>query len=69
MDPDLPGLIGSMISRVSVNDINKNLKILVKAEENGKRVQISSLASQDSNKPNRRRQIYVHSKLMIVDDE
>lgn len=69
MDPNLPGLIGSMISRVSVNDINKNLKRLVKAGENGKRVQISSLISQDSTKPDLRRQIYVHSKLMIVDDE
>lgn len=66
MEPNLPGLVGSMIAKMSVNDVNRNLARLRKAAEG--RVATLSLISQHSTMPNMRKQIYVHSKVMTVDD-
>jgi phosphatidylserine/phosphatidylglycerophosphate/cardiolipin synthase-like enzyme len=66
MEPNLPGFVGSMIARISVKDVNKNLALLRKAS--GGRLATFSLISQHKTVPTLRRQIYVHSKLMIADD-
>lgn len=66
MEPNLPGLIGSMIAKMSVNDVNDNLAALRRA--GGERVKTYSLVSQHAAIGNKRKQIYVHSKVMIVDD-
>jgi len=68
MEPNLPGLIGSILSKTSVNDVNKHLKRIRDAGDSGKRVGTYSLLSQDK-KTKKLRQIYVHSKLLIVDDK
>lgn len=65
MEPNLPGFIGSMIAKMSVNDVKDNLAVLRRAGEG--RVKTYSLISQGE-PSDRRRQIYVHSKIMIVDD-
>lgn len=67
MEPNLPGFVGSMIAKMSVNDVNDNLATLRKAG-NG-RVMTYSLISQHPTVAAKRRQIYVHSKVMIVDDK
>jgi phosphatidylserine/phosphatidylglycerophosphate/cardiolipin synthase-like enzyme len=67
MEPNLPGLILSVISKESINHINNNLAALRKAGEN--RVRTYSLISQHNKFRERRKQIYIHSKLMIVDDK
>ena len=68
MEPNLPGLIGSILSKTSVNDVNEHLQWIRDAGDSGKRVGTYSLVSQDK-KSKRLRQIYVHSKLLIVDDK
>lgn len=68
MEPNLPGLIGSILSKTSVNDVNKHLKRIRDAGDSGRRVGTYSLISQDK-KTKKLRQIYVHSKLLIVDDK
>jgi phosphatidylserine/phosphatidylglycerophosphate/cardiolipin synthase-like enzyme len=68
MEPNLPGLIGSILSKTSVNDVNKHLRWIRDAGDFGSRVGTFSLVCQD-NKSKRLRQIYVHSKLLIVDDK
>jgi phosphatidylserine/phosphatidylglycerophosphate/cardiolipin synthase-like enzyme len=68
MEPNLPGLIGSILSETSVNDVNKHLKLIRDAGDLGKRVGTYSLICQDK-KTKKLRQIYVHSKLLIVDDK
>jgi phosphatidylserine/phosphatidylglycerophosphate/cardiolipin synthase-like enzyme len=67
MEPNLPGLIFSVLSKESINDINNNLAALRKVGED--RVRTYSLISQHDRLKQRRKQIYVHSKLMIVDDK
>ena len=67
MEPNLPGFVGSMIANMSVNDIRSNLARL--RSTGGNRVGTYSLIAQDRAVPERRRQIYVHSKVMIVDDK
>jgi phosphatidylserine/phosphatidylglycerophosphate/cardiolipin synthase-like enzyme len=67
MEPNLPGLVGSILSKTSVNDVNKHLQLIRDAGDLGKRVGTYSLVCQDK-KTKRLRQIYVHSKLLIVDD-
>jgi phosphatidylserine/phosphatidylglycerophosphate/cardiolipin synthase-like enzyme len=67
MEPNLPGFIFSVIAKESINDINYNLTSLRKAGKN--RVRTYSLISQHHRFKERRKQIYVHSKLMIVDDK
>ncbi|HZA07448.1 MAG TPA: phospholipase D-like domain-containing protein [Nitrososphaeraceae archaeon] len=67
MEPNLPGLIFSVLSKESINDINNNLAALRKAGEG--RVKTYSLISQHNRLKQRRKQIYVHSKLLIVDDK
>ena len=67
LEPNLPGLVGSVIARMSVNDVRSNLAKLRKA--GGDRVKTYSLVSQHPTEPENRRQIYVHSKVMIVDDK
>jgi phosphatidylserine/phosphatidylglycerophosphate/cardiolipin synthase-like enzyme len=67
MEPNLPGLVGSMLSKMSVNDVNRNLADLRRLS--GGRVATYSLISQHRAIPNMRKQIYVHSKVMIVDDQ
>jgi phosphatidylserine/phosphatidylglycerophosphate/cardiolipin synthase-like enzyme len=66
LEPNLPGLVGKILSGVSVHDVRRNLARLEKA--GGGRVRVYCLVSQSKAMPIRRRQIYVHSKLMIVDD-
>lgn len=68
MEPNLPGFIGSMIAKMSVNDVNDNLATLRRAGD-GRRVRTYSLVSQHPKIARKRRQIYVHSKIMIVDDK
>ncbi|HXG05709.1 MAG TPA: phosphatidylserine/phosphatidylglycerophosphate/cardiolipin synthase family protein [Nitrososphaera sp.] len=68
MKPNLPGFIGSMIAKMSVNDVKDNLAMLRRAGD-GKRVRTYSLVSQHPKIATKRRQIYVHSKVMIVDDK
>ena len=68
MEPNLPGFIFGKISQESINDVNSNLAALRKAGD-GLRVRNYSLISQDPKGNNRRKQIYVHSKIMIVDDK
>ena len=68
MEPNLPGLIGSILSKTSVNDVNKHLQWIRDAGDSGRRVGTYSLVSQDK-KSKKMRQIYVHSKLLIVDDK
>ena len=65
-NPNLPGWIRSVISHMSINDINKNLDKIIKTG-NG-HVKIYSLISQNKKKFNEFKQIYVHSKLIISDD-
>ena len=67
MEPNLPGFVFSIISKESINDINNNLAALRKV--GGKRVRTYSLVSQHNIFKERRKQIYIHSKLMIVDDK
>jgi phosphatidylserine/phosphatidylglycerophosphate/cardiolipin synthase-like enzyme len=67
MEPNLPGLIGSILSKTSVNDVNKHLQQIRDAGDLGRRVGTYSLVCQDK-KTKSLRQIYVHSKLLIVDD-
>ena len=67
MEPNLPGLVFGTISKESINHINSNLAALRKAGEN--RVRTYSLISQHNMFKDRRKQIYIHSKLMIVDDK
>jgi phosphatidylserine/phosphatidylglycerophosphate/cardiolipin synthase-like enzyme len=66
MEPNLPGFVGSMIAKMSVNDVNRNLARLRKISHG--RVATFSLISQHKTMPNMRKQIYVHSKVMTVDD-
>jgi hypothetical protein len=61
-------LIGSILSKTSVNDVNDHLQWIRDAGDSGKRVGTYSLVSQDR-KSKKLRQIYVHSKLLIVDDK
>ncbi|MGH9976934.1 MAG: phospholipase D-like domain-containing protein, partial [Nitrososphaeraceae archaeon] len=68
MEPNLPGLIGSILSKTSINDVNEHLQRIRVAGDSGKRVGIYSLVCQDK-KTKKLRQIYVHSKLLIVDDK
>ena len=68
MEPNLPGLIGSILSKTSVNDVNKHLQWIRDAGDSGRRVGTYSLVCQDE-KTKKLRQIYVHSKLLIVDDK
>jgi phosphatidylserine/phosphatidylglycerophosphate/cardiolipin synthase-like enzyme len=68
MEPNLPGFIFGKISHESINDINSNLAALRRAGD-GERVRNYSLISQDPKANNKRKQIYVHSKIMIVDDK
>ncbi|MGA7368211.1 MAG: phosphatidylserine/phosphatidylglycerophosphate/cardiolipin synthase family protein [Nitrososphaeraceae archaeon] len=68
MEPNLPGLIGSILSKTSVNDVNKHLQWIRDAGDLGRRVGTYSLVCQDK-KTKSLRQIYVHSKLFIVDDK
>ncbi len=65
--PNLPGLVGSLIVKMSVNDVNENLKELRNVGQD--RIQTYCLISQHPEIAERRRQIYVHSKVMIVDDK
>lgn len=67
IEPNLPGFVLSVISKESINDINNNLAALRKAGKN--RVRTYSLISKHNISKERRRQIYIHSKLMIVDDK
>ncbi|MBV9176292.1 MAG: hypothetical protein JO327_10135 [Nitrososphaeraceae archaeon] len=67
MEPNLPGLIFSVLSKESINDINNNLAALRKVGEG--RVKTYSLISQHNRLKQKRKQIYVHSKLLIVDDK
>ncbi len=67
MEPNLPGLIGSILSKTSVNDVNEHLQWIRDAGDSGRRVGTYSLVCQDE-KSKKLRQIYVHSKLLIVDD-
>jgi phosphatidylserine/phosphatidylglycerophosphate/cardiolipin synthase-like enzyme len=67
MEPNLPGLVFGTISKESINHINSNLAALRKAGQN--RVRTYSLISQHNVFNDRRKQIYIHSKLMIVDDK
>jgi len=67
INPNLPGMIRSIISHMSINDINKNLEKI--RDTTPSRVRIFSLIAQNRNKLNEIKQIYVHSKLMIVDDK
>ncbi|MDN5846020.1 MAG: phospholipase D-like domain-containing protein [Candidatus Nitrosocosmicus sp.] len=66
MKPNLPQSLLSIISKESIKDIDNNLSYLRKI--GGERVKTYSLVSQDPSIPQRRRQIYVHSKLLISDD-
>jgi phosphatidylserine/phosphatidylglycerophosphate/cardiolipin synthase-like enzyme len=68
MEPNLPGLIGSILSKTSVNDVNEHLQWIWDAGDSGRRVGTYSLVCQDK-KSKKLRQIYVHSKLLIVDDK
>ncbi len=68
MEPNLPGLIGSILSKTSVNDVNEHLQWIRDAGDLGRRVGTYSLVCQDK-KTKSLRQIYVHSKLLIVDDK
>ena len=67
INPNLPGFIGSIIAKASINDIDKNLEVLRKVGEG--RVKTYCLISQDDSVVEKRKQIYVHSKVMIVDDK
>jgi phosphatidylserine/phosphatidylglycerophosphate/cardiolipin synthase-like enzyme len=66
MEPNLPGFFFSILSKESINDINNNLAALRKAGKN--RVRTYCLISQHSAIKQKRKQIYVHSKIMITDD-
>lgn len=68
MEPNLPGLIGSILSKTSINDVNEHLQWIRDAGDSGRRVGTYSLVCQDK-KTKKLRQIYVHSKLLIVDDK
>ena len=67
MEPNLPGFVFGIISKESINHINSNLAALRKAGQN--RVRTYSLISQHNAFKDRRKQIYIHSKLVIVDDK
>ena len=67
MEPNLPGFVFGIISKESINHINSNLAALRKAGQN--RVRTYSLISQHNTFKDRRKQIYIHSKLVIVDDK
>jgi phosphatidylserine/phosphatidylglycerophosphate/cardiolipin synthase-like enzyme len=59
MEPNLPGFIGSMIAKMSVNDVNDNLAVLRRAGEG--RVKTYSLISQGE-PSDRRRQIFTFTR-------
>lgn len=65
--PNLPGFARSIITKISINDILRNLNVLQKTFPD--RVKIYSLLSQDHHRGHRLKQVYVHSKLLIVDDK
>jgi phosphatidylserine/phosphatidylglycerophosphate/cardiolipin synthase-like enzyme len=67
MEPNVVGLAFCTLSKESINHVISNLSALRKAGEN--RVRIYSLISQHNTFKDRRKQIYIHSKLMIVDDK
>jgi phosphatidylserine/phosphatidylglycerophosphate/cardiolipin synthase-like enzyme len=67
MEPNLPGFVFGIISKESINHINSNLAALRKAAQN--RVRTYSLISQHNMFKDRRKEIYIHSKLVIVDDK
>ena len=66
MKPNLPKSALALISKESINDIDINLSSLRKA--GGGRVKTYSLISHHPSIAEKRTQIYVHSKIMIVDD-
>lgn len=66
MKPNLPHFPLSLISKESIDDINNNLSSLRKT--GGDRIKTYSLISQHPVIPEKRKEIYVHSKIMIVDD-
>jgi phosphatidylserine/phosphatidylglycerophosphate/cardiolipin synthase-like enzyme len=67
MEPNLPGFVFGIISKESINHINNNLAALRRAR--GSRVRTYSLISQYNIFKERRKQIYIHLKLLIVDDK
>ena len=67
MEPNLPGFICGLVSKESINHINRNLEKLRNA--GGNRVNTYCLISQHNAANEKRRQIYVHAKVMIVDDK
>jgi phosphatidylserine/phosphatidylglycerophosphate/cardiolipin synthase-like enzyme len=67
MELNLPGFVFGIISKESINHINSNLAALRKAGQN--RVRTYSLISQHNMFKDRRKQIYIHSKLVILDDK
>jgi phospholipase D1/2 len=67
MEPNLPGLISGFVSKESINDVNRNLEKL--RNTGGNRVNTYCLISQHNADNEKRKQIYVHAKVMIVDDK
>jgi len=67
MEPNLPGFICGFVSKESINHVNINLEKLRNA--GGNRVNTYCLISQHNAANEKRRQIYVHAKVMIVDDK
>ncbi|HET7148578.1 MAG TPA: phospholipase D family protein [Candidatus Nitrosopolaris sp.] len=67
MEPNLPGFIFGFVSKESINHVNRNLERLRKAGDG--RVNTYCLISQDNIANEKRKQIYVHAKVMIVDDK
>jgi phosphatidylserine/phosphatidylglycerophosphate/cardiolipin synthase-like enzyme len=67
MEPNLPGFICGCVSKESINNVNSNLEKLRNA--GGNRVNTYCLISQHNAANEKRRQIYVHAKVMIVDDK
>ena len=65
MEPNLPGFIGS-IAKMSVNDLKNSLATLRRAGDG--RVQTYPLIWKHNAISERRTQIHVHSKIMIVDE-
>ena len=45
MEPNLPGLIGSILSKTSINDVNEHLQRVRDAGDSGRRVGIYSLCA------------------------
>lgn len=67
MEPNLPGCICGFVSKESINHVNRNLKRLRKA--GGSHVNTYCLISQHNVANEKRKQIYIHAKVMIVDDK